>query len=325
LEKISLPLTFDVASRADTDALLKFYQEMYPRLGWTKPYFDWQYYANPAGNAHTWVARAGEDIVSSMTAIPHEVLVRGEKRLGWRVQDLLTRPEYGGFGIYHTFSKMANKFLRRPEFPLNFTFPNEKSHKGFISIGWTQAFRVPLRILEDLGSVKEEAVKAKVAPIRSFGEEVDAIWNAYSNCVSFTLNRSSQYLKWRYLMNPKGKYSPFILSLGKDRLVMVLKYYDRENGERWAHLCDLFQAGENKELTEAAVKYAICFAHEMGSKSLSCWSVPTHAADPILERNRFRLQKDLNRWVVVNVNAMDAEPFWDASRWHLSMGDTDVF
>jgi hypothetical protein len=105
----------------------------------------------------------------------------------------------------------------------------------------------------------------------------------------------------------------------------VLKYFDREDGSRWAHLCDYFQEGDAPELAADAVRHWIRFARALGCVALSAWCPPGSPLAPFLDRADVAPVPDLDRWLVVNPNAPAAADARDASAWHLVMGDSDVF
>lgn len=310
-----------VSTPADYDEIVALYHGNYPWLGWSRDYIDWQYLQNPAGRAQNWVARANGKIVASYSAVPFEMWVDGKISIGWRMQDLLTRSEYGGLGIYHTFSRLANEFSGAPEYPINFTFPNEKSHRGFIHTGWQPVFKVPFWIAEVPKSVSKTEVK--IEPLTSFGAETEHIWKTYAGKARFAVNRSSKYLNWRYFKHPFAKYFPFRVG---EEIILILKVYEREDKTRWTHICDAFHSEDNSHLLEAAVDHTLSFAREHRTQQISSWSHPGKPFSEVLERRGFILQKDLPRWVVINVNREDLKkPSAEEKNWHVTMGDSDVY
>ena len=314
-------LEIGVSTPADYDEIVALYHGHYPWLGWSRPYIDWQYLQNPAGKAQNWVARADGKIVASYTAVPFEVWIDGKTQTGWRMQDLFTRPEFGGLGIYHTFSRLAKEFTGRPVNPINFTFPNEKSHRGFIHTGWQPIFRVPLWTAEVPKTTSKANVK--IEPLASFGAETDRIWKATAGNVRFAVNRSSKYLNWRYFQHPFAKYFPFRVG---DGLILILKLYEREDKTRWTHICDAFHSDNNPHLLEAVVDHTLSFAQEHRTQNISGWSLPSKPFSETLKRRGFILQKELPRWVVIQVNREELKkPSAEEKNWHVSMGDSDVY
>ncbi len=322
-------LTYELASQNDAPELANLFHEFYPHLGWTERYLRWQYYENPIGSALVWVAKSAGKIIATYAAIPHQVYVNGTVCAGWRIQDVITRPESRGLGIYHQLSKIATEYFSNQKFSLCFTFPKEKttSHNGFLRSGWENVFRIPLNVSTSGTLMRVQKIRAQVSPISSFEDNVDLIWKSYINRLNVSIWRSAHYLNWRYLTNPKVKYFPFRLTLDDDELILILKYYDREDGTRWAHVCDLFQTGNNPDLTESAVQHWIHFALDFGCHSLSCWCPNGSMLSLALDRYQFTQDIDQFWWVVIKTNSIPIESkhFSDEKRWHLSMGDSDVF
>lgn len=311
----------------DVGKLLCLYQESYPMLGWSERQLRWQYFDNPAGRAKVWLAKSGGRIVATCAAIPHRIVVRGATGLGWRVQDVITRPEFRGRGIYHHLSAMIRDELFDQQHAFNFTFPNDNTHNGFIRNGWTDLFRVPLHVMADIETVPYRESVTKVTPIQAFDEATDRVWESCRTRIDFAVDRSADYLQWRYFANPKGRYFPFRIERACNELVVVLKYYDHEGGSRWGHICDLFCAEDDARLVADAVDHAINFSRALGCGVITCWCQSGSSLAGALAAAGFALKENLDRWVVGNLNApdIDAGSFADETRWHLAMGDSDVY
>lgn len=275
------------------------------------------------------MAKSEGEIIATYAAIPIDVYVNGGVSTGYRIQDVMTREDFRGRGIYHNFQKLAKDYLFDPRFPLNFTFPTEvtTSHNGFIRNGWTNLFKIPFRTLRDPNAKKYGEIPAKVTPIFSFDKTADNIWKTYREDIDFSVNKTADYLNWRFLANPKGKYFPFLVTLNDNRLILVLKYYNRENGERWGHIVDIFYTEKNPDLLKSAVQHSINFARGLGCRVLSLWNTTGGFLDPIIKEFGFEARHEIEKWVVINANGseIDREKLSRQNRWHISMGDSDVF
>lgn len=319
-------ISIQTAKPEDDDELLSLFQEFYPTLGWTKSIFKWLYYDNPAGEAHRWIARSQGKLIASYAAVPYEVWIQGKKGMGWRMQDLLTRTGFGGLGIFHTVARLSRDYLNQAPEGFSFAFPNEKSYRGFIHTGWKSLFRIPLWILEPLDSLKTQKPSAEITPISSFDSQTDKIWNEAKKEVGFAIDRNNACLNWRYFRNPKSKYHPFLIRGKNDEGVLILKTYDKEDGSRWAHICDYFQAGSDPILTDSGVAFALQSALEKKCQAISTWSIPQSRFSSALSKKGFKLQEQINRWFVAFPQGSLAEDsVTGENRWHLGMGDSDVY
>jgi hypothetical protein len=315
---------YTLLGKAEARELLEIYRSLYPGLGWTEEYMRWQYFDNPAGPARIWAAKHDGRIAASYAAIPHRLHQNGSTALSWRVQDVLTLEEHRGQGLYHQLASRAAKDLFTPEYPLNFTFPNDKSKNGFIRNGWTAPFRLPLKVKSPLDFPRFPAPQAR--ELSAFGLEEEAIWAAARRRLGFGVERSAAYLNWRYFANPKSKYRAFRL----DSLVLVLKLYKREDGVLCSHLVDLFQAEADGELARRAFAHWVGFSLDHGCGFMSCWSAKGSDLEPSLTEAGFGPQPGFDRWMVLDPNPVDrfskaAKRPEDESSWHLVMGDSDVF
>jgi len=327
---IASTYTFDSLLEDQSGELLAIYQKFFPPLGWSPTYFRWQYYENPSGAAKVWVARERGSIVASYTAIPHRMYANGRVATGWRVQNVVTLPEHRGRGLYHRLAAIAARELFNGDHPLNFAFPNERSKNGFIRTGWKAAFRLPLKTKVIRDAPPSAHLSAIVTPLTQFDADSERIWEAHRKRLGFAVERSSSYLNWRYFSNPKSEYSSFRLDSGKNAAIMTLKFYTREDGMRFSHLCDFFQSEPDSALTESAFKQWIDASVGRDCREMSCWCVTGSGMEAVLSGAGFTEKEGFDRWMVLNAHTSAFEPattgrYDQESSWHLVMGDSDVY
>jgi len=314
------------ATKEDHRNMLNFLVTNYPDLGWSKEFLEWQYYRNPAGTAKGWVAKHDGNVIANYTAIPHKLYVKGQIELSWRVQDVITHPDHRGMGLYSKLSDAANMFLQREDFPVNFTFPNEKSHQAFIRRKWINPHRIPLWILHKPQKVKDARITLHMEPISEFTGADESIWKNYRQNAHFALERSADYLNWRYMQNPRGGYSPFRVTDGAKSAICIFKKYETGLGDNFSHLIDCFYEDGFSQL-EGIVLYFIGYSKKQGTTLASAWSQPNSELAGYLKKHGFELDEHITRWLVLNINStkLNEDEICEFSNWHISMGDTDVF
>lgn len=313
------------ANKEDHQNLLGFLVTSYPDLGWSEQFMQWQYYDNPSGVAKSWVAKHNGNVIANYTAIPHQLKLNNKLEKSWRVQDVITHPDYRGLGLYSLLSDSANEFLQSKEFPLNFTFPNENSHSVFIKRNWINPNRIPLWILVEPENAITPSLNIEVQPLSEFTHNDESIWKNYCDSRTIAVERSANFLNWRYIQNPRGGYSPFRLTDGDKSAICVIKSYENPKGEKYAHLMDYFFEDEFR--FEEIINFFLLFSKEKNIKLSSTWSQPNSEISRCLSENNFKLDVQLTRWHVLNINSheLNRSDVIDFSNWHISMGDSDVF
>lgn len=314
------------ATKEDHWNLLNFLITHYPDLGWSKEFMQWQYYNNPAGIAKSWVAKHNGNVVANVTAIPHKLFINGKVENGWRVQDVITHPEYRGMGLYSKLSDNLYLFIQRGYFPLNFTFPNENSHQGFIKRNWVSPNRIPLWVCKRVQNIRTKHSAISAEPIVEFTKKDEQIWINFCKLTCFALYRSHHYLNWRYFQNPRGRYYAFRLFSGNKSATCILKLYINDKGDKFSHLIDCFYENGFDDV-EGIIHFFINYSKEKEAMLASTWVQPYSEMANYLKNNNFELNLHLTRWHVLNFNSSEFDKFKaiNLSNWHISMGDSDVY
>lgn len=321
-------LKFRLAEVKDYSGILDLINLAQPHLPWTKEYFEWQFLNNPAGVARIWVAGYQGQIVATYVAVCHKVTVRGKDFTGWMVQDVMTHPDFRGLGIMHRLAELCKESICTPEFPVNYTFPNERSHNSFPRYGWVVAFRVPLRSVELSFSGNQAEEIKNVFPLPAFNEEVEEFWQVIKRDFPFIVSRHVKYLKWRYQKRPGAQYHPFVLRQeGRIRGILVMKHYEKSSEERLAHICDLLVKKEDETGLKVLLEKAHQFAAQGGARHLTAWLPAQHAFEPFYEAAGLKLDETINRWFLVFSDKSNplTSGVEQSAAWHLSMGDSDIY
>ena len=314
------------AKEQDHWNLLDFLMTNYPNLGWTRKFMEWQYYKNPSGIAKSWIATDKDQVIANVTAIPHYLYVNGGIEKSWRVQDVITHPDYRGLGLYSKLSDASNLILQKEEFPLNFTFPNENSHSGFIKRNWINPNRIPLWTNNKIQNATIIDSKIDNEQLTVFSKADEKIWMNYRSRIKFAVNRNSDYLNWRYFQNPKGGYSSYKFIKGNKSGIGIFKIYTNPEGKKFSHLMDYFYEDGFDGMKEIFVFFNN-FSISNKVKLASLWYSPSSEFGKTVSENGFTLNTDLTRWHVLNINSdkLSNVSVSNTTDWHISMGDSDVF
>lgn len=318
------------ATLEDLEGVRDLINLVYPQAPWSKDYLKWQYLDNPAGKARVWVAKHHNKIISSYAAVPHHLWFENKITTAWMVQDVLTDPDFRGKGLLHTLSHKCSSEIVTPAYPLNYTFPNQFSHKSFMRNGWEVGFRIPLRVFDPaqtVESLNRDDQKYAFAEISPSSAELDDLSARAQKQFKYSVVRHRDYILWRYAQRPDAKYFFYgVRESGKLISMAILKYFEIAPDNTVAHICDFIVDPAHENVVSLLLKKAIEFAREYSANKLTAWLPLQHGHEKYYDRIGFKLDETLDRWLVVGVSdsnkSADAK---DSKNWNLSMGDSDVY
>lgn len=324
------PVNYEVipGCREDGPEIVDFHHKVYPAIGWSVDYFNWIYHDNPAGEARHWVVRQEKELIGHFTAIPFNMKWDGEIKTGWRMQDLLTREDKRGIGLFHQLSRTMKQFLMTSPGAIGFTFPNQLSLRGFLATGWKSLFRLP-HFEIDPNQLALPSVDLGWQEVSSFKSRLLDPSEQQNRRHSFILTRTAEYLNWRYPHCPRVEYKLFehVSSAGLPNIWLVLKKYQDGSGSK-THICDWMFAEPSDDLARKLIEFAGKQALANKSSILSLWHAQQGELAKSLSTHGFQYSEEQDRWMVVLAQPQDhagLEPAVHAQSWHLAMGDNDVY
>jgi hypothetical protein len=222
------------------------------------PKYEWLYELNPAGRAHVWLVRQNESnrYVGTTAVFPREFLVKGKKILAGIAGDFLINLEHRSLGPALMLQKAVLSFVQNDKMAFVYGFPNEKSAPVFKRVGFRilgeKARMVKILSFRDLLDVRFGRSAARVlGPIldciskagssivwgkknRGYrGEEVSNIHKflelfSDNGFKGFLIhgNRTTEYLKWKFVNSPMIKNKLFALldeKSGKPKAYLVYR------------------------------------------------------------------------------------------------------
>jgi hypothetical protein len=313
-ELIKYP-TIELATRADIDQIVALRRTCMPHVATTENLVEWQFFSNPLGSAKVYVIRSDEGLVSMIATLPRAIRVMGEVRKGRTMVDIMTLPSYRGKGIAHQHGLRCWQDMTDAG-ELAYILPNQHSEKSFRRAGWTELFRVPLRVGK-VAPGAHEPFHHTYQEIETFDSRTTDIWNRCPFTVG--VHRDAAYLNWRY-SKPDCTYHRFMVD--NDQGVVVLKLY-AEGEKSLVHICELFVADSQPDLIEDALCFCHDFAEHAGADTLTCWLPGGHADEPVYTAFGFEI-KHIERFIFYKP-AIEADKDLKDAPWHFSQGDSDVF
>ncbi|MFL2687477.1 MAG: GNAT family N-acetyltransferase [Alphaproteobacteria bacterium] len=316
-------MKFSLADKADMVSLLSLIQALYPNLGWTKDYMEWHYFENPAGQAKVWMCQDQGRAVGSVTAVPHRVWTRDRCTLGYRVQDVLTHPDYRGKSIYRTLSEECYAFLDDQENGVHFTFPNENSDRVFRTSRWFPIGEIPLWSAKPLAPKTRYELLKNFELVDSFTNRDYEVWQSFRTSGLIGLDKSADFLNWKYFKNPRVKYKCYRIAYKEWRAVLILKKFRLETGKVIFHLCDVFYSEFIENLLQKVIDFVHLRAASENAASITTWASPMDELVELLPGAGFSYTPVKTRSYFLRfTNPVIREDF---AKWNIKMGDSDVY
>lgn len=300
------------ADLSDAPQLLGLINFIQPHVPWTEVHLRWQFFESPAGPARLHVIRDGDAIVSLYAAIRQRILVEGEVKTAWMIQDVMSHPAYRGRGFLHHLGQLCLNELRQHG-DAGYTFPNKLSEGSFRRTGWHESGRVPLRTLSLNGLPSQSRTSTGlVESVTVFDGRHATAWSAAD--VGVGVHRDVEFLSWRY-GKPGQTYHKF--ALGGDAGFLVLKVY-RGSESTTVHICDLVLRKDSRELVGPALAFVLGFAFGNGAARVTAWLPESHPYGPAFDGAGLILSREHDRFMFVE-GPVTGKP------WHVTQGDSDVY
>lgn len=205
-----------------------------PPKPFSEEWWHWKYEYNPSGfdatNGSIWVAEDNGKIIGHYAVIPCKMKFGRESIIAGQSVDTAVNPEYRRIGIFEALAKETYAAIKE-SYVFLFGFPSDMAYQGFLKLGWTKHsltelwkfnnFDRPLgsmfsnrlyctfgklylkswtatKKLSSAGNRPKSGNNFKFEHIDKFPEELDSFWQENRNNEDTIVERSAQYLNWRF-------------------------------------------------------------------------------------------------------------------------------
>lgn len=287
----------------------------------TAGYWDWKHINNPFGSSPVLLATEGEEIIGARAFMRWQ-WQRGDKQFSaLRAVDTATHPDHQGKGIFKKLTLQLVDQCTAEGDHFVFNTPNDQSRPGYLKMNWVQAAKIPVAIrVSPWGWLPFTAKPLEASAWQSAkASSLCRIWNErlMASGKYFT-PKSSQYLYWRYVINPVLTYDWFC----EDEFFMAcyVKQRGRMKELRVSELLLDYSDKDARRLAEKAVnkmarryRANIISFSEDAAAVLGNWMTKIGAFGPLLTLRKLAVADD--EWN--NLQQMDS--------WHFIMGDMELF
>lgn len=282
--------------------------------------WEWRFVNNPFGQKMISLMWDKDVLIGHYAVSPVEVMINGEPRLTALSLSTMTHPNYTGRGV---FKKLATHLYEkcRASYGVEFVwgFPNNNSHYGFIkNLNW-----IDIGVMPNFKSNRlDYACEIDFNLIDKFNLEHELSNIEYSDSVSVRVNKTADYLNWRYCSNPSKKYKivEFSSIPGKPRYVVYKTYMNESKKE--VDVLELVCEAHEKMIVQLLA--AVIKVEENNVKSINMWCSLSDKKHLILEKVGFQNEGHVTYFAALN-DVLKFENTNNISNWNLSFGDSDVY
>ncbi|MDD6312950.1 MAG: GNAT family N-acetyltransferase [Firmicutes bacterium] len=262
---------------------------------------------NPSGDLLASVAVDNGKIVAYFGALPSQVNAYGRISKASLSVHAMTDPEYGGRGIFNLLTEKLYERIAEVGIEYAYVFPNLLSHPTFIR-------KREMHDVYEFPALTLELSPDTAAPTCTAKEGINR--SAYCHDENhITIEKSPEYLNWRYYSAPGGIYS--MLSLD-DRNWLIYKFFEDK-----LNVCELHF--ESKDALEELIASVISKAVENKKSCITLWISVYEQYHVLLEKMGFRNRYPITYFGVTLVGASCDERALDPREWRIQMGDDNVY
>jgi hypothetical protein len=313
------------------------------------PRFDWLYLRNPHGSARAWLAieEGTGNSIGAATAFPRKLCLGGSVRLGYVLGDFCIDQQYRSLGLALRLQRACLDHVGSTSSTLAYDFPSERMMAIYRRmriapmarmVRWCKPLRAERRIGKFVRS--ERLARNLAAPINKLLEWRDTPstsnheWSIVEHtgaCADeFTkltrtvgsrhgtcIERSADYLNWRYLQHPLVRHRLLTARRGKELMGYLIFSQTSED----ARIVDLFGCG-NADTWTALVTHVVALLRPLGIIAVSMPGLSSNPWTGLLKKWGFRQREDCPV-VVYASEKTAASSEAGTSPWFLTDGDRE--
>lgn len=281
-------------------------------------YLDWRYINNGQPNLFFNVHFDKDIPVSSYSIFPVDLLAEGKTYKTSLSMTTMTHPSARGKGLISLLANELYSYAARSGIITVWGFPNSNFHGvAQYKLGWSDIYEVPTMYFD-----YNKAISKTFDSDGSIDRD-DSFGLKYGNPPHDQLirvNRTSNYLKWRYLQNPLNNYRNYVILEGEQ----VHSYIITKNYDNGVDLVDIQVA--TIEEAYSLISHIISENQNTEKRYIYCWAPTHHFIHGVLERLGFLNSAPITYFAGRELISNSAPPEWlNYRNWYLQMADSDVY
>lgn len=195
----------------------------------SEAYWKWRFIDNPENKVMIKLMWDGETLAGHYAVSPLTLKVNNEKIVAALSMTTMTHPDYSGRGIFTQLAEtLYQDETKKSGLKAVLGFPNSNSHYAFIkNLKWVDLEQIPTFSI-DMSQIKPSKTD-DIIITNSFNESHINAQYSVTNNFKIKINKSFDYLNWRYINNPINKYEIFELKNNDLSYYAVTKVFSSFN------------------------------------------------------------------------------------------------
>lgn len=287
--------------------------------------WQWRFEENPYGNRKIMLMWDNDLLVGQYAVSPVNMVIKGENIKTALSLATMTHPEYEGKGVFKNLAKSLYSKLKEEGYQSVWGFPNNNSHGGFVnSLGWKN-----IAVQHSLGihynSIKNSEIISQFDKFEIFEFNKlhqDFIVSLSNNFETLRINKSVDYLNWRYCEKPLVTYHKYFGNVGGfDFLIIVKVYNEKSSNNMTLNILELYI--ENYSVLPSILNNIVKLL-EVNINYINIWKNLFDIDHSKLERLGFTVCNPQTYLGILPLNDGFQE-VCSYQYWNINMGDSDVF
>lgn len=338
--------------------ILRLFGEVFPKIPRTIEEWKWEYQQNPFSCPIIALARCQGKVIGQ-EALFYVPMKCGERRfLGAQSVDTMTDSQFRGKGVFSRLARLTLEEGKRRETPLFYGFPNRNSYHAYVAkLGWKEIAKVQRFIkVIDLASALKARLKSRflclflgklahpviklyfwekeiktqgffLEKVERFEAPYDMFWEKIEKRFPLMVERTSQYMNWRYLDHPSGEYQAYFLKNERNKEILgvaVLRLVQLQYP--LGSIGEFFVKDWNGEIAQVFLSLIANLLASQGAAIIASWVLPHSPFVSIFKKLGFRLRSQHQPLIAVSPDgSIEEKYFSNPENWYITSGDYDMF
>jgi len=351
----------------DEDSIVNLIQEDIQNRGsqaiFNKEFWRWKYKKNNAGFSKSWIklakSKVDHFIGGHYTVIPVYLNNNAGKFLSAQSVDTLTHISFRKQGVFTKLADLCYRELDKDNVDVVYGYPNDNSYPGFINkLGWKKLFvvhelcyildvpklvnykfkngyknliiKLGLRLYYNILQlfykfVNNNNIRCEEIKIGDIDSQI--MNKLISNKYVYFIDRSKEYLKWRYTDNPVDKELIIKKIIYKNETVgyyiVKIKTYPHRENIKIAHIMELILNQEIKNIYPTVFNDIL--KESKNEKATMIYAYSHKKQYDFMQYKRYGFIKIDNKNFIIKIIKNDDRyiGIYDSHNWFISQGDSD--